>query len=103
MQILTVTCSSPVLKVTLGALKKIFTIIQIAGPIILILALTMHITKLVANPDDKKTSKKIVNSIIATVLLFFIPFLVNLVMQLMGENYNVSSCWNNAIIFNIFK
>ena len=97
-QILEVTCSSSILKVTLTALKRLLTIIQIMGPIVLIVALFFHITKLIANPDDKKTSKKIINSIIATVILFFIPFLVNFVMNLMGNNYNISACWNGNFI-----
>lgn len=84
----------------MGALKKILRIIQIVGPIILIVTLYFDITKLVANPDDKKTTKKIINSVLATVLLFFIPFLVDLVLKLMGENYSISSCWNSSnIIF----
>ena len=98
MQILEITCSSSILKITLGALKKILTVVQIIAPIILIVALISHFTKLMANPDDKKTKKKIMNSIIATAIIFFIPLLVNFVMGLMGENFNVSSCWNNAKI-----
>lgn len=92
--ILDVSCSSPTLAVTLKALKKILTVVQIIGPILLIVGLTIQITQLMANPDDKKLSKKIFNSILATLLLFFIPLLINLVMGWMGQSFTITACWN---------
>ena len=94
-QILEVSCSSPALAVTLRALRKILTVIQIVGPILLIVSLTFQITKFMANPDDKKLSKGIFNSILATILLFFIPLFINLVMGWMGQTFTVSACWNS--------
>ena len=94
-QILEASCSSPALAVTLRALKKILTVIQIIGPILLIVALTMQITQLMANPDDKKLPKKIFNSILATLFLFFIPLLIDLVMRLMGQSFTISACWSS--------
>ena len=94
-QILEVNCSSPALAVTLRALRKILGIIQILGPILLIISLSIQITQLMSNPDDKKLPKKIFNSILATVLLFFIPLFINIVMRWMGSNFTISACWNN--------
>lgn len=48
---------------------------------------------MVTNPDDKKGLSKIKNSVIAAIVIFFIPMLVNVLFQAMGEKYNVSSCW----------
>ncbi len=93
---LAVSCNSAALAGVLSALKKIIRLIQIIGPILLIIAIALNVFKLLSNPDDKKIPKKILNSVIAAVLLFFIPMFVNLVMSLMGENFNVSACWNSA-------
>ena len=81
--------------VTMKALKKILSIIQIIGPIVLIVALTFHITQLVMNPDDKKILKKILISILATVIIFFIPLIVNVVMGWMDNATTFSACWNS--------
>ena len=53
------------------------------------------------NPDDEKTPKKIKNSVMALIILFFIPLLVNVAMQLTDNN--ISACWksaNSGIIIN---
>ena len=76
------------------AFKKILTVIRIVGPILLIAALTLHVTQLMANPDDKKTQKKTVTSIIATIFLFFLPTIINLIMSLVGSATEFSACWN---------
>ena len=89
-------CSSPALWSTLSIMKKVFLLIEIIAPILLIVSLIMNITKLVANPEDKKLPKKILDSILATVIIFFIPLLVNILMNALGENYEVSACWNTA-------
>ena len=89
-------CSSPALGTTLSVFQKIVKLIQIIVPILLIISLALSVMKLVANPDDKKLPKKILNSIIAAVLVFFIPMFVDLVMNLLGENYSVSACWNSV-------
>lgn len=93
--ILDVTCSSPALAVTLRALKKILLVVQIVGPILLIASLVIKVTNLMATPDDKKLPKKIFNSILATLLLFFIPLLIDLAMGMMGQNFSISACWNS--------
>ncbi len=91
-----VDCSSPALWSTLNILKKAFTLIQLVAPILLIISLIINITKLVANPEDKKLPKKLLNAVLATVIIFFIPILVNTVMNALGEDFEVSSCWNTA-------
>ena len=88
-------CATPALGNILLALRTILTIIQIIGPILLIISLLINFTKGTMNPDDKKLNKKIINSIIAVVLLFSIPLFINVVMGVVGENYTVSDCWNN--------
>jgi len=88
-------CSSPALGATLSAFKKILGLIQIIVPILLIVGLSIHIIQLVHNPDDQKRKKKAITSLIAAVLVFFIPMFIDAIMGLVGDNFSVSSCWNS--------
>ena len=81
---------------TLPIVKNILTIIQIVGPIILIISLTLQITKLMANPNNKDSTKKIKNSIAAILFLFFIPLLIHLTMTFLGDSFTLSTCWNKV-------
>ena len=85
----------------LSVLNNILSIIQVIGPILAIVSITFHFISLVRNPDDKKAMPKIKNSIIALVLLYFIPLIVNIVFGLLGNSNDISACWNNITpIFN---
>lgn len=88
------TCSSGDLLAFTQIAKKILNLIQIFGPLLLIISLIMTFIKLMGNPDDKKLKSKIKNSLIATVLLFFIPMLVNVTMGMVDNSYDLSACWN---------
>ena len=88
-------CSSPVIGVMLSISKRILTLLQIAAPIVLITSLTIKFIKLVFNPEDKKGTKPIVNSIIAAILLFSVPAIVNMSMSLMDNSFSLSACWNS--------
>ena len=88
-------CSSPALGNILNALKNILTTIQIIGPILLIIALIITLTKLASNPDEKKYKKNIKNEIIGILFLFAIPIIVNVVMLMLDDTFSVSKCWNN--------
>ena len=89
------TCSSPALATSLKIFKSILGIIQIIVPILLIVAITIHLVNLMSNPDDKKLINKIKNSAIAAVLIFLIPTLLNVVMGLLEDSYTLSACWNS--------
>lgn len=95
---LNTSCNSPTLLVVLTVVKNILKIIQITGPIISILSLIYTIVLLIKNPDEKKYMKRIKNSLIALVLLFFIPTIVNAFVSTLGENTKFSDCWNNVNI-----
>ncbi len=89
-------CSSPTLSYILDITRRGFQLIQILVPIILIISLTINISKLMANPDDKKIKDIIKNSVFATVIIFMIPILIDVTMNIMGENFTISKCWNAA-------
>ena len=77
-------------------MKRFMDILMILAPIILILFGIVQFIKMVNNPDDKKNWGKVKNMLNALVMVFIIPVLVNTVMNLLGENYTISACWNNA-------
>lgn len=88
-------CSSAGMSAILSAFKNMLNLIHIVGPILLIFGLAMHLINLMKNPDEKKLVNKIRNSAIAAIVLFFVPTIVNALMIMMGENVNISSCWNS--------
>ena len=88
-------CANSALATSLTVVKKFLTILQIVGPILLILSLTISFLRNNINPDDKKSIKRIINSIIAMIIMFFIPVLINSIMLTLGQNFTVSECWNS--------
>ena len=90
------TCGNPALSNLFSIAQKMTTIIQILAPILAIIALGINLTKSVMNPDDKKNFSMYKNWIIALVMVFAIPTLVNVTMGILGEDYDISACWNNA-------
>lgn len=82
----------------LMVLKRALTIIQILGPILAIVSLMISLFKMVSKSDlgeMDKIKKRIKNSLIALVMLFFIPLFINIVMYLVGNNTVLTECWNN--------
>ncbi len=90
------TCSNPLLIPILSMVKKGMLLIQIIVPILLIISASISFFQLMANPEKKGGTKIIINKFIAAAIVFFIPFLVNMVMGLVGENTSISSCWNSV-------
>ena len=86
-------CSDYTLVGILSVIRKILELIQIIGPILLMISLTITFTRIVVNPEEKKYIKRIKNSILATFIIFFIPTIVNVVFGMLGETTNISSCW----------
>jgi len=93
---ITSACNDAGLASILVIVKRILGVIQIIGPILAMVSLTIHITMLVKDPEDKKRIPKIRNSAIALVVLFLIPVIVNAAMGLLDDSTELSSCWNNA-------
>lgn len=89
------TCGNPALRAFLVTLKNILLVIQILVPAALLISCTIEFTRLSINPEDKKGFRKILNKIIAAFIVVAIPFLVNLVMSVVGES-EFSNCWKEA-------
>lgn len=80
----------------LSIIKSFLDIIQIIGPILCMVALAINFTKLMTNPDEKKFKAGLKNSLIALVILFMVPFIINLTMSLADGSFDLATCWNNA-------
>lgn len=91
-----VSCNSAVLAGLLSVFKNLLNLIQIIGPILAICSLVMTLIKMAHNPEDKKVPKKIFNSCLALALLFFIPLLVNVTLNMVDESTNFGACWKNS-------
>lgn len=89
-------CTDPSMASILSAVRKILTLIQIIVPILLIVGSGINIIRLVQDPEDKKRKKNVLNSVIAAVIIFFIPMLIDTVMSMVGDDVTFSACWNNA-------
>lgn len=80
----------------LNITKTIVNLIQIIGPILAMVSLAVCFIKLMTNPEEKKYKASLKNSLMALVILFLVPFLVNLTMSLADESFDLAKCWNNA-------
>ena len=90
-------CNNATLGIILYYFKNILNIIWIVGPLLAIISLTINFIMLVKDPEDKKAPKKIKNSLIALVVLFMIPALVNAFMLIANDSFEISACWKQDI------
>ncbi len=94
------TCSDPGLAAIISIIKKVMNIVWIIGPILAMVGAIIAFTKMMSNPDDKKYKSLFKNMIIALLMLFFIPVIVNTVMAMFDDSFEVSACWNQAESIN---
>ncbi len=87
-------CGSPELAHILGIIKRVLNLFQIIGPIVGIIGLILALIKLMMNPDEKKLKNSIRNWVIAIVMLFLLPVIINLVVGLFDDSFQLSECWN---------
>jgi len=84
-------------------LKEIINVIQIIIPIILIIMCAVDLGKIMLNPEDKK-QPKIFKRMVAAVAVFFIPTILNIVLDAAGQqNFMATDCWTNANTSTINK
>ena len=96
--ILNVTCTDSGILAISKVIKNIFYWLQIIGPILALIALAISIAKAVSTNDEsniKKYRKNIINSLIAMAILFFLPYLMDITMQIVGTKTSFTSCWNS--------
>ena len=90
------TCNDSALSTFLPVVKAIMLIIQIAVPTVLLISFTVDFVKLTINPEQKDGFRKLLNKLIAAIIVFVLPTIMNVVMGAVGESTEFSNCWNNA-------
>lgn len=89
-----------VLSEFISGVHALLKILHVVGPILLILALVLAFARGVLNPDtyEKKGLNSYINSIIAAIVLFMLPYIVNVTVNIFDpdETFSVSRCWNLA-------
>lgn len=114
--LLNVICSDYVMIKIVSIAKRVIDLIRLIAPILLIIGGTIIFTKGVFNPDQKgksETLNKFLNGVFATVIVMFLPFIINTIMLIISaygevgikENGNttafqLSSCWTSAGVNN---
>ena len=95
--ILSICSNSSILKV-LYLIKIVITCIQIAVPIMLIVLIMLDFSKGVKDGiSPTEILQKCKYRIIAAIVIFAVPLLVNTIIKISGNVSNFSTCWNNAI------
>lgn len=90
-------CSDVALVNILSLTQTAFNIICIAVPIILIVSLIWTIVRIITDPDQKHFIRKIISQIVAAIIIFFLPTIVNIVMAWLPDGgMNIASCWQAA-------
>ena len=77
-------------------IKNVMLLINIICPILLMIGLGKNFIFLMSHPEDKKGLAKLKNSIVAFLLVFFIPLILNVTISWYDNTYNFSLCIENA-------
>lgn len=103
-QTLAIDCDT--LKPVINLVKSVLGLIQFGIPIVLILMGTIDLGKAVMSSDDKEVKAaqgRLIKRCLYAVMIFFVAFLVNLIMGIVGESgvsgneksaESWTACWN---------
>lgn len=89
-------CTNPAIIVILENLRRIFNLVQLIVPILLIVFATIKFSQLAMDPDRKNGLKEVKNSFLAAAIVFFIPVFMDAVLTIIPNTFSVSACWDNA-------
>ena len=82
----------------LAVTKRIFMLIQIVVPLILIVAATIQFVQLTINPELKDGFRRVINKFMAAVIVFLLPTIVDAILMTTSQKYTVSACWKQVKI-----
>ncbi len=85
-------CADGASTVFLVMFKRIMTLIQIIAPILAIISLTFLVFQMMQKPDDKKIPKKIWNSVLALFIVFIIPTIAKVFINIVIANSAIANC-----------
>ena len=89
-------CSDYSLVGLLSITRRVLGIIQFVIPIILIVAGTIQFMQLTINPELKDGFRKVLNKLIAAVIIFLLPLLVDVILGTTSTDFSVASCWQQS-------
>lgn len=93
-------CEEPAILNLILYIRGIVELLCTIIPIVLIVMVSIELFKIVFDASDKtikSASKGIINKVIATIAIFFIPTIVNLIMKNIDQmSVQKTSCWANA-------
>ena len=98
------TCGDYGLADILYIIQRLMTLMQIAVPIVAIVALVRIFRKKMMNPDDTKLKGRIKNWLLALIIFFILPVFIDVVISNADmafnnrstSDYSVSACWRAA-------
>ena len=93
-------CTDFALATVLDIVRKFFNIFQIIVPILLIIGVTIQLIKLVNDPERKNGIKEITNRVMAALICFFIPVIIDVVLGMVSQTstFKIADCWELAKI-----
>ena len=96
-------CGNHAIIPILAIFVRALVILHIAAPVLLLVGLGINLFKLVKFKDvkeEQKLKKQISNQLIATVVIFLLPYIVNLLMWAISQGglsvFDVADCWDKA-------
>jgi hypothetical protein len=82
-------------------IKIFITIIKIVVPILLVITAMTNYTKAVTTGDLQKPNKALINQMLAAIIIFLVPTVVNVVINVAWADSEVNQCLRNATSENI--
>lgn len=89
-------CTDYALVGVLNIAKYVFGLIQFVIPIILIIAGTIQFVQLTINPELKDGLRRVLNKVIAAVIIFILPTLIDAILGVAPGDFSVAACWQQA-------
>lgn len=89
-------CNDYALVSVLDTTRRIFELIQLIVPILLILMAVIQFVKLSINPEMKGGLRQVLNKVIAAFIIFLLPVLIDSALGITSSNFKVSACWEQA-------
>lgn len=80
---------------TIDYLQKIFDLIKIIGPILVVLFGAFDYLKSIFSSNDdtlSKTNQRLMKRLIASFLIFILPSLLSIVLNFAGDRYGADMC-----------
>ena len=76
--------------------RRVLGLIQFIVPIALVVAGTIQFVQLTINPELKDGFRRVLNKIIAAIIVFMIPVLVDVILGTVTPDFTVASCWRQT-------